>query len=157
MNGISSFSINKLDVKLAECLRHRNGSYVEIGANNGIQQSNSKYFETFKGWRGVLIEPAIDNFIELKRNRNKGNYFANYNCVPFDYSEKYVNLIYSDLMTTSIGLENDLESMEKQIGESKKYLKRGTVHSFQAKACTMNKILVESTLPNKIEFPRQAR
>jgi FkbM family methyltransferase len=152
MRGSSSFSKNSLDLKLSKYLNHRNGTYVEIGANDGIEQSNSKYFEVFKGWSGVLIEPSPANFKELQRNRSKRNFFANCACVPFSFEKPFVELMYSDLMTTSLDLENDLMSIEDHIIESKKYLKRGEVHTFQSQARTMTDVLKESNFKKTFDF-----
>ncbi len=152
LRGSTSFSKNNLDIKLSKYLTHREGTYVEIGANDGIQQSNSKYFETFRGWSGLLIEPYPDNFRALKNNRSRKNVFANSACVDFSYKSNFVELIYSDLMTTAVGIESDLDSIIDHIKESEKYLKHGKVHTFQAKAQTMNSILVESGLPSLIDF-----
>jgi hypothetical protein len=55
-------------------------------------------------------------------------------------------------MTTTIGLESDLGSLDAHILESQKYLKRGLVHSFQSEARTMDSILRESNLPRLIDF-----
>ncbi len=38
-------------------LNKTNGFFVECGAGNGQYLSNSLYFERFKGWSGLLIEP----------------------------------------------------------------------------------------------------
>lgn len=148
----SSFSKNSLDLKLAQFLNHRNGTFVEIGANDGIQQSNSKYFETFLGWKGVLIEPFPENFIKLRENRARRNFFVNAACVDFSYQKEYVDLVYSDLMTASIGLENDLINLDQHLKESAKYLKRGKIHPFKACARTLNSILVETGMPKVIDF-----
>lgn len=36
----------------------RDGIFVEVGAFDGISGSNTWFFETFRGWRGLLIEPS---------------------------------------------------------------------------------------------------
>ena len=36
----------------------RNGTFVEVGAGNGIFLSNSYLLETTFGWSGILAEPA---------------------------------------------------------------------------------------------------
>ena len=66
-------SLNKLDETLSVLLPHKNGYYVEIGANDGISQSNSLYFERKKNWSGILVEPDKYNFRILTRNRKKRN------------------------------------------------------------------------------------
>ena len=46
------------------------GYFVEFGATNGIQLSNSFMLEKFYGWDGLLCEPSKNYFQELKRTRN---------------------------------------------------------------------------------------
>jgi len=47
----------------------RNGFYVELGAADGIENSNTKFFQDFLGWHGLLIEPVPEQFEKLKLNR----------------------------------------------------------------------------------------
>lgn len=44
------------------------GTFVDIGAFDGVTFSNTKIFED-AGWDGLCIEPQSDNFEALKRNR----------------------------------------------------------------------------------------
>jgi FkbM family methyltransferase len=46
------------------------GTFVEIGAHDGISNSNTLYFEKAWDWRGLLIEGHPLNSQELHRNRN---------------------------------------------------------------------------------------
>ena len=69
------FSLNDLDKQLEKYLDFDNGYFVELGANDGVNQSNTLFFEHFRGWTGVLIEPFNTNYKELVRNRSAGNYF----------------------------------------------------------------------------------
>ena len=46
---------NNLDKKIESYLNYNNGYFVELGANDGITQSNSYYFEKYRGWRGTLL------------------------------------------------------------------------------------------------------
>ena len=52
-------------------------------------QSNTKHFELYKEWAGVLIEPSAKQFKKLKRFRSKKNYFYNCACVGFDFPSAY--------------------------------------------------------------------
>ena len=36
--------------------RNRGGFFIEFGARNGVEHSNTYFFETFLGWYGLLIE-----------------------------------------------------------------------------------------------------
>lgn len=45
------------------------GFFLEMGADNGINHSNTYFFEKNKEWRGVCIEPRETAFKELIQNR----------------------------------------------------------------------------------------
>lgn len=47
----------------------RDGFFVEIGATNGIELSNTVILERSFGWRGILAEPARCWHAELKASR----------------------------------------------------------------------------------------
>ena len=47
----------------------KRGTYIELGANNGVTQSNTKYFEDYHNWYGILIEADNKAFSELEINR----------------------------------------------------------------------------------------
>ncbi len=47
----------------------KNGIFIEVGANDGIIQSNTKLLEECYGWRGILVEPSPNLFEDLCRNR----------------------------------------------------------------------------------------
>jgi FkbM family methyltransferase len=54
----------------------KNGIYIELGAVDGIFQSNTKFFEDNLNWKGILIEPNENQFELLKINR-PNNYLFN--------------------------------------------------------------------------------
>lgn len=45
------------------------GTYVEIGAFNGVQESNSRFFERCLHWEGLLIEAQPQSYEKLVSNR----------------------------------------------------------------------------------------
>jgi hypothetical protein len=94
-----SFSLNFQDKKMLKYLKKQNGYFIEIGANNGIDQSNTYLLELKKNWKGILVEPSPNKFIECIKNRSSKNKFYCNACVSFDYKEKYVPITYSNLMT----------------------------------------------------------
>lgn len=47
----------------------RNGSFVEIGAHNGIKFSNTYFYEKELNWKGICIEPMPAVYGELIKNR----------------------------------------------------------------------------------------
>ena len=48
----------------------RNGFFVEFGATNGLESSNTFLLEKSFGWDGILAEPAAIWHDDLLRNRN---------------------------------------------------------------------------------------
>ena len=44
-------------------------TFVEIGAFDGIDQSNTVFYEKYEDWNGVLIEGNLENYVNLKKNR----------------------------------------------------------------------------------------
>jgi FkbM family methyltransferase len=55
----------------------RNGTYIELGALDGVLYSNTKFFEDVLNWTGILIEPHPDKFNALKQNRPNNCLFNN--------------------------------------------------------------------------------
>lgn len=48
----------------------RNGFFVDVGAHDGITGSNSFFFEKELGWSGICIEPILERYVELVKNRD---------------------------------------------------------------------------------------
>ena len=66
---------------LSELEFKRNGFFVEFGAANGIDLSNTYLLEKEFNWTGILAEPAKYWHSELKRNRSA---FISDKCVWVD-------------------------------------------------------------------------
>jgi FkbM family methyltransferase len=99
----SSFALGELDLKLAEWLGHeRNGFFIEAGANDGLAQSNSLYFERYLGWRGLLVEPIPALAQACRRNRPKA-IVENAALVPFSFDGSTVEMRYCNLMSVVKG------------------------------------------------------
>ena len=126
-------SINKLDKKLLKYLNFKNGFYIECGANDGVNQSNTWYFEKVLNWRGVLIEPNKTSFKNLKNNRSSKNIFRNVALVAEDFKNKNEEIYLS---------ENNLESKLTNIANPL---------SQKVATETLNNILKELNV-NKINF-----
>ena len=67
----SHLALNELDHKLKKYLDFDNGFFIEAGGNDGLSQSNSYWFERFRGWRGILVEAVPDQARLCARNRPK--------------------------------------------------------------------------------------
>lgn len=58
-------------------LNYKDGFFIELGAMDGVQFSNTLFFERNLGWKGILIEPT-SQFDALVHNRP--------NCYNFNYA-----------------------------------------------------------------------
>lgn len=68
--SICSFAQNFEDVMLWRALGHiKNGFYIDIGAQDPINDSVSKAFY-LKGWRGLHVEPATQYVEKLRADRS---------------------------------------------------------------------------------------
>ena len=96
------YGLNELDRKLERHLDFDGGTFVEAGANDGVNQSNTFYFERHRGWRGLLVEPVPELAERCRRNRPQAVVEA---CalVPLDRSGERVTIAYADLMSVVRG------------------------------------------------------
>lgn len=145
-----SYARNELDLKLKKYLNFSDGFFIELGAHDGITQSNTFYYEKKYNWKGILIEPVPKLFNYCKKYRsNKNLYFCNA-CVSFDFNKDKVKLIYSNLMTTAVDLTSD-DYRKKHLADPElNFFERNNY--FYANARTLNSILKESKAPNIIDF-----
>eukprot|EP00182_Erythrolobus_australicus_P007097 CAMPEP_0185831014 /NCGR_PEP_ID=MMETSP1353-20130828/1227_1 /TAXON_ID=1077150 /ORGANISM="Erythrolobus australicus, Strain CCMP3124" /LENGTH=602 /DNA_ID=CAMNT_0028529025 /DNA_START=223 /DNA_END=2032 /DNA_ORIENTATION=+ len=47
------------------------GTFLEIGAGDGVQDSNTKFFQDSMQWKGLLVEPSKKSFTKLITNRKQ--------------------------------------------------------------------------------------
>lgn len=146
-------ALNNLDRKLERYVDRDGGYYVELGANDGVTQSNTYYFEKHRGWHGLLVEPSPHNFLQCIRNRSPRNRFACAACVSFDYQPEFVRMTYSNLMSTARGLESDIADPGAHAESGRRFLGAGEpVFDFGALARPLSDLLVEAQAPASIDF-----
>jgi FkbM family methyltransferase len=145
--------MNQLDKKLEAYVDFDNGYFVELGANDGITQSNTYYFERNRGWTGVLIEPIPHNFLNCHKIRApRTKIFCNA-CTSFDYTDKFVEICFSNLMSTAIGLESDIKNPIEHAKAGKQFLNETEPNfTFGALAVPLNSILQTAEAPTRIDF-----
>ena len=126
-------ALNNLDKKMLGYINFNNGFFIECGANDGVDQSNTWYYEKYLNWNGVLIEPLKKQFNELKKNRSNKNYFFN-NALTSSESINSLNLMEKNLVSRII------EESDKDL------------HYVKVKSVTLKKILDEISAPFLIDF-----
>jgi FkbM family methyltransferase len=146
-------ALDKLDKKIESYIDYNNGYFVELGANDGRTFSNTFYFEKFRGWKGVLIEPIPHKYLECRKNRSKKTKVFCNACVSFDYNEKFVEIIYSNLMSRSNRVEIDINDLDEHTRCGKKFLEEDEENfNFGAIAEPLNNILLKAKAPKKIDL-----
>ncbi len=91
-----------LDIALDSIFNKEGGFYIELGANNGLTQSNSAFFEFSRGWTGVLIEPSPTAYEECCKNRPASICF-NMACVSNTYVGDEIKGDFNGGMMSSVG------------------------------------------------------
>ena len=150
--GNKYYALDKMEKKLIKYLDFNCGYFIEIGANNGITQSNTYYFEKVKKLRGVLIEPSPNNYLLCKKNRSKANKYYCNACVSFNFKEEFVKIAYSDLVSTPINLESDESNPFSRAKQGLTSFMEDEIPIYGAIPKTMNEILIDSSSPRDIDF-----
>lgn len=79
------------------------GIFFEVGANDGISQSNTLVLEKKLKWNGILVEPIPSSYEQLKLNRPNCKLFNNFLCndkkqkkiiMKYDHGDKLMASVY---------------------------------------------------------------
>jgi hypothetical protein len=147
------FALNDLERKMETYLGYNGGYFIEIGANDGVNQSNTLYYEKYRGWRGVLVEPFPTNFFKCRANRAPETKVYCAACVPFSYKERFVPMVYSNLMSVAEIAGSDIRDPRAHAMVGKQFLSaHEEVFTFGAEARTLNDILIDAQAPQIIDF-----
>jgi FkbM family methyltransferase len=123
----------------------RNGTFVEVGANDGILLSNTKTLEEFYGWKGLCVEPNPDLFPKLVANRPLAQCSS-----KAAYSKSGLKLDFqigkgpTDLLS---GLVSDLKD-----GDNRDALDGNTDRVVQVETATLTELMDEAKMPRFIEY-----
>jgi FkbM family methyltransferase len=101
----------EMDRKLEEYVPFEGGVFVEAGANDGFNQSNTYFLERFRGWTGVLVEPIPELYRVCVTERPRSRVFQ---CalVPPGYPEQRISMRYGGLMSLVAGAQESEEAEE---------------------------------------------
>lgn len=129
--GQDLFALSQLGPK-------REGYFVEFGATQGVNLSNSYFFETHLGWNGIVAEPARMWHRELRRNRKC---HVETRCV---WSASGATLRFSEaaeLSTISDYVDSDLHAADRQGKDS-----------YEVRTISLNDLLEEHNAPRVIDY-----
>ncbi|MCP9889441.1 hypothetical protein KBY57_00010 [Cyanobium sp. Aljojuca 7D2] len=145
-----SYGLNQLDLKLISAINaERKGYFVELGANDGVSQSNTYKLQKHFGWTGLLIEPSPRRFVECVANRA----FANRPevrcaaCVPFHFEDRFVEIEDADLMSVAKGLAVTDQQAVEHADRGRRFLADSALrYSYGALARTLTSLLDQGRL-----------
>lgn len=115
------------------------GFFLDIGANEGVQISNTYFLEKYRNWKGICVEPLPLEFQKLSENRTSINLNV---CVAdfdgeteFTYVEGYANMLS--------GISDMYHEIHKDriLGEVNHY--GGKIHNITVPVRTLQSILDE--------------
>ena len=113
--------------------KKENGFYIELGGNDGLTQSNTAFFEFYRNWNGILIEPSLKGYNLCKQNRPK-SICINKGCVSNDY-----------IGNTAKGNFGNNSLMASIDGKRQKGYDNSSV---EIQVCTLDKILDDQNINN---------
>ncbi|MEI6828859.1 MAG: FkbM family methyltransferase [Synechococcaceae cyanobacterium ELA445] len=152
-----SYGLNGIDKRLVQIIQpvRQGGYYVELGANDGLRQSNTYLLQHHFGWCGLLIEPSPLRFLECVQNRSFGSIpaFRCAACVDSAYTDTFVEMEYSDLMSVAHGLDLSRVEVLQQADRGLPFLVDAAQrHRFGAEARTLTSLLDEVGAPANFDL-----
>ncbi len=93
-------SLFQMDRKLEQYLPEDGGTFIEAGAYDGYEQSNTYYLERFKQWKGILIEPIPELFRKCVKERPHSRVFECALVAP-EHEGKSLNMVFGGLMSVA--------------------------------------------------------
>lgn len=118
------------------------GTFVEIGAHDGVTYSNTLYLERERGWSGVVVEPIPEVFTKLQENRHCQCLNA---CIFKTDGTVYFRVLdgYSQMLSGIVDEydERHLERIERELREH-----GGQAREIEVQACTMSSLLTKYDL-----------
>src|SRR5882757_5953209 len=93
---LSHLAIYDLDRKLKKYLDFEGGTFIEVGGNDGLTQSNTYWFERFRNWRGILVEALPSQARLCRKNRPRADVV--HAALVADARTKSVKIMNANLM-----------------------------------------------------------
>lgn len=149
---LSRPGLNGLDRRLEALLPQRGGWFVEAGAYDGFQQSNTYYLARMKGWRGVLVEP-LPQLAELCRKRRKESAVVVCALGSPEEAGGTISLRHAGLMTMVRGALADEATEQARASSGLTGQGLAPLEQFvEAPVRTLTEVLVETATPRDFDL-----
>lgn len=144
LKNISNITLNNSQAQLSQDLIYlnefgekKNGYFIEIGASDGILNSNTYLFEKVFQWKGLLIESNEEIINELVKNRPNSKVIKSF--VSGESEKKYTYFKAKHF--------SEINGIEKKLGFETFYDSKEEVYSKNIKT-----IFIENNVPASIDF-----
>lgn len=117
-----------------------NGFFVEFGATNGVDLSNTFLLEKEFGWSGILAEPAKKWHKHLRKNRSA---FLDFDCVWRDSGSI---LSFNEAEVPELSTLKEFSSLDSQ-GALRK-----NSRNYMVKTISLEDLLTKHSAPSKIDY-----
>lgn len=145
----SNAGLNNLDQKIFKYLPVGKGIFIEAGANDGINQSNTYFLERNHGWTGILVEPIPRLYERCKRARPQSR-VVNAALVGPENQDKDITILDLGLMSVVDGSLGGGEPEKTHIEFGRSFSGRKFAKSI-ATGVTLSKLIDEHG-SNQIAF-----
>lgn len=153
-NVKKEYALNRLEKKLEVFINKDNGYFIEVGANDGLTQSNTYSLELNRGWTGILVEPIFHKYLECKSNRSSLNIVINCACVSFEYCAEYIEIYYANLMSIVESRQNLILNQLEHAQKGEIFISKNneSVSKVLSYAQTLDSILRKNNAPSNIDL-----
>jgi len=103
----------------SDLFRGGNHTYMEIGAHDGVRESNSRFYDICLGWNGLLVEPHPKNYERTVRLRPNAHHLG---IAPSCMANESGTILFPEHMFTSAQVNEEGSKIEIHCGPLQYYL-----------------------------------
>ena len=140
-----------IDRKLERHLDRDGGVFIEAGANDGVKQSNTYYFEKIRGWTGLLVEPVQELAAECRKNR-RASIVVEAALAARDGAGATVELHVAGLMSTVAGALGDAAATARHVAAAQSVQRNLETRTIRVPARTLSALIDEAGLAGEIDL-----
>jgi len=119
----------------------KNGFFIEIGAADGIQLSNTYMLEQEYGWSGICVEPIPDQYTKLVSNRPRSYCL---NMAVYNESHQTVEFDIANVCSLLSGISSHIDRHGAIVNSDKTTVSVQTI--------SLNDLLFKYNAPSFIEY-----
>jgi FkbM family methyltransferase len=121
-----------------------NGVFIDIGAHDGKTFSNTYFFEKYRNWTGICIEPLPEMFEKLKAHRESVNINA---CVGSNEgSQPFLKVSGIDNAEMFSGLVSSIDKRQMENIQKEVKRRKGKIETVQVQTIPLAKILKQQNI-----------